>query len=115
MLGDMNVDFTGDAEADFMRAMIPHHEGAIAMAEIELKYGRAPAVRRLAAAVVETQRSAIAEMRTWLARRQPRKSRLLEKVALTAVNEGTGRDFGIVSTSGSHLPAILRAGTVVGA
>jgi uncharacterized protein (DUF305 family) len=49
----------------FVDAMIPHHEGAIRMARLELERGQDPALRRLAEAIVETQSREIDQMNEW--------------------------------------------------
>ncbi len=62
----MNINYTGNADIDFMNGMIPHHEGAIAMAEILLKHGKNETLRQLARDIIRSQRQEIAIMKEWL-------------------------------------------------
>jgi uncharacterized protein (DUF305 family) len=59
---------TGDPDRDFAFMMIPHHQGAIEMAKIELLYGKDPVMRRLAQEIIADQQSEIDAIQLRLAK-----------------------------------------------
>ncbi|MGI4815480.1 MAG: CopM family metallochaperone [Janthinobacterium lividum] len=67
MMDGMHGAYTGNPDQDFVAKMIPHHEGAVGMAEVELKYGKDPALRKLARGIIKAQDSEIAFMKKWQA------------------------------------------------
>ena len=67
MMKGMDTKPTGRPDVDFVTMMIPHHQGAIDMAKVELQYGKDPKLRELASGIVAAQEAEIAEMEGWLA------------------------------------------------
>jgi uncharacterized protein (DUF305 family) len=65
---DMSIAFTGDADVDFMKRMIPHL-GAIDMARVLLKYGKDTETRKRAQDIIDAEEKDIAFMKEGLARR----------------------------------------------
>ncbi len=64
----MNIPFSGNADVDFVKGMIPHHQGAVDMAKIVLEHGKDPALKKLARDIVKAQDKEIAFMQRWLAK-----------------------------------------------
>ena len=58
------IHYSGNADADFASLMVPHHQGAVQMAEVELQFGSDPRLRRLAQEIIVTQQSEIDVMKT---------------------------------------------------
>jgi hypothetical protein len=63
MMDGMAVKPSGDIDRDFAAMMIPHHQGAIDMAQAELRYGKNEQLRRIAQEIIVDQLQEIAAMK----------------------------------------------------
>ena len=71
VMSKMHEDMTakpmsGDPDRDFAMMMIPHHQGAVDAAKVELQYGKDEELRKMAQKVVDAQQKEIAELQKWL-------------------------------------------------
>ncbi|MGU3494298.1 DUF305 domain-containing protein [Xanthobacteraceae bacterium A53D] len=64
----MAAPYTGNVDVDFRVHMIPHHEGALAMARVVLEHSKDPQTRKLAEQVIADQQKEITDMKAWLAK-----------------------------------------------
>ena len=60
---DMSIAPSGDPDRDFAAMMIPHHQGAVDMAKLELQFGKNPVLRRLAQGIIVEQLQEIEVMK----------------------------------------------------
>ena len=70
-MNQMNQDMMAaaqykDPDVAFAAGMLPHHIGAVKMAEVELKYGKDPEMRKLAEDIINAQQAEIKQMQKWL-------------------------------------------------
>ena len=71
MMAGMTIKPSGDADANFAAVMIPHHQGAIDMAVVELRHGKNPGLRRIAQEIIVDQQQEIAAMKLALGQKLP--------------------------------------------
>jgi hypothetical protein len=64
---------SGNADLDFVRLMLPHHQAAIDMAKTQLLYGKDAQMRRLAQEIITDQQLEIELMQRWLKQRESAK------------------------------------------
>ena len=64
MMMNMHVAWTGDPDVDFRTHMIPHHQGAIDMAEVALKEAKDADTKAMATMIIDAQKKEIAKWRT---------------------------------------------------
>ena len=65
---DKNIQIHNNIDKDYAQQMIPHHQSAVDMAKVYLKYGKEKELLQLCKDIVKTQNTEIAELKEWLAK-----------------------------------------------
>ena len=65
---DWGIRYSGDADRDFAASMVRYHEGAIAIARVQVGHGSDPEMRRLAEEMIRARQSEVELLRGYLAR-----------------------------------------------
>ena len=62
------MSMSGDTDKDFAMMMKLHHQQGVDMAEMELKHGKSPAMKKMAKQIISAQKKEIAMFDQWLAK-----------------------------------------------
>jgi uncharacterized protein (DUF305 family) len=96
MMIDMGIRPSGDVDTDFVAMMLPHHQGAIEMAQAELRYGRNEPLRRMAQEIIVTQLQEITAMQLSLGQALPPSVPSPDQIAPAAMNESKSSNATLV-------------------
>lgn len=103
MMDDMSIKPTGNVDEDFVAMMVPHHQGAIDMAQAELRYGHNEQLRRIAQEIVVEQQQEIVAMRLALGQPLPPSAPAPDQQK-SAPSTRPGTDPQPASHNGMHMP-----------
>jgi len=92
MMIEMGIRPSGDVDTDFVAMMAPHHQGAIEMAQAELRYGHNEPLRRMAQEIIVTQLQEITAMRLALGQPLPPSESSPDQIPRAATNHSKSSD-----------------------
>jgi hypothetical protein len=92
MMIEMGIRPSGDVDTDFVAMMAPHHQGAVEMAQAELRYGRNEPLRRMAQEIIVTQLQEIGAMRLALGQPLPPAVGAPDQISSAASNSSDSRN-----------------------
>jgi hypothetical protein len=103
MMDDMAVKPTGNVDRDFVEMMIPHHQGAIDMAQAYLRYGTNEQLKRIAQEIIVDQQQEIAAMRLALGDPLPPSTAAPTQVDAASPSTSTGQNSSSMSSGMSMM------------